>query len=64
MYESFFLISCTKFVIMEVSTNDRQDTKPFLSSDKEALFLPEDMNAFLLDFTSYYFIGYSNLPGM
>ncbi|XP_065070490.1 bridge-like lipid transfer protein family member 3B [Rhopilema esculentum] len=62
MYESFFLISCTKFAIMQVSTSDRQEPMPFLSSDKEGLFLPEDMNSFLLDFTSYYFIGYRNLP--
>ena len=64
MYESFFLISCSKFAIMQVSTADRQEPQAFLSSDKESLFLPDDMDSFLLDFTSYYFIGYRNLPGM
>ena len=63
MYESFFLISCSKFAIMQVSTSNRQEPKPFLSSDKESLFLPDDMNSFLLDFTSYYYIGYRNIPG-
>ena len=63
MYESFFLISCSKFAIMQVSTNDRQEPHAFLSSDKESLFLPDDMDSFLLDFTSYYFIGYRSLPG-
>jgi len=62
MYESFFLISCSKFAIMQVSTADRQEPQAFLSSDKESLFLPDDMDSFLLDFTSYYFIGYRNLP--
>ena len=63
MYESFFLISCSKYSIMQVTTSDRQEPQSFLSSDKESLFLPDDMDSFLFDFTSYYFIGYRNLPG-
>eukprot|EP00794_Sanderia_malayensis_P017924 gene17924-19706_t len=62
MHESYFVISCCSFAIMEVTTGDRQEPRPFLSSEKEALFLPADMNAIFLDFTSYYFLGQRPLP--
>ena len=64
MFESFFLVSAQKFEIMEVTTTGREEPKPFLGSDKESLFLPDEMNAFFLDYTTYYYMGGLHLPGI
>ena len=63
MYESYLIMSCQNFQIMQVTTMNIHDPKPVLSSEKEALYLPPEMSAFTIDHTTYYYAGGVELPG-
>ena len=63
MYESFTVFNCQNFNIMQVTTAKSPEPKPFLSSEKEALFLPLEMAAVHFDHTMYYYTGGNDLPG-
>ena len=64
MYESFFIVSCQNFQIMQVTNSKSFEPLPFLCSEKEALFLPKDMSAVHIDYTEYYFMGSTDMLGM
>jgi len=64
MYESYFLVRCQDYTIMQVTTPSTQNPEPFLGSEKESLFLPKDMSAIQLDYTTYYYVGETALPGI
>jgi len=49
---------------MQVTTPSTQNPEPFLGSEKESLFLPKDMSAIQLDYTTYYYVGETALPGI
>ncbi|KAK3746692.1 hypothetical protein QZH41_018916 [Actinostola sp. cb2023] len=56
MYENCYLIRCEEFSVMPVTTNNSpKEGVAFLSSDKKALYLPTDMPAFQVDYTTYYY---------
>ncbi|XP_065646748.1 bridge-like lipid transfer protein family member 3B isoform X2 [Hydra vulgaris] len=62
LYESFFVINCSDFKIMQVTTSKTMENKPFLSSEKEALYLPKEMPAIYIDHSMYYYAQNVNLP--
>lgn len=55
MYESCFVVNCQDFDIMQVTTSRTLEPKPFLSSEKESLFLPKEVSALHVDHTTYYY---------
>lgn len=63
MYESYILLSCEDYKIMQVTTPTTSDPKPFVSSEKESLFLPKEMPSIQVDYTTYYYTTESDLPG-
>eukprot|EP00111_Clytia_hemisphaerica_P007740 TCONS_00022484-protein len=62
MYESYFLVRCEDYSIMQVTTPSTHNPQPFLKSAKESLFLPKEMPAIQLDHTTYYYTGSTDLP--
>lgn len=63
MYESCFVVNCQDFDIMQVTTSRTLEPKPFLSSEKESLFLPKEMSALHVDHTTYYYTEDETLLG-
>ena len=63
MYESYFIARCEDFAIMQVTTPSTHNPQPFLKSEKESLYLPKEMSAVQIDYTTYYYTKETDLPG-